>query len=111
MHKETPYAAGQQAAEKDLGLHPVTPPPSWTHGRKVTVPSATEKKAFMAHDRLPGGPADKMRPSDFDQKELRKGQRHEMEHTNSPALAKEIASDHIAEIPNYYEKILKVEKK
>lgn len=114
------YSKGADAAKQDLGLHAVQAPPHWTQDlkTKVTVPSALgrdarpqEKKAFLGHDYLHGGPADKKKPSDFNPKELRKGQKHEMEHTDSPALAKEIASDHLVEMPDYYERILKLEKK
>ena len=113
MQSNRAYRAGQARAQQDLGLHPVHPPAPWTQGvsMKVRVPSALEKRAFKHKDQLPGGPADKKKPSDFDPKQLRKGQKHEMEHTTDPALAKEIASDHLAEKPRYYEKLLKAEKR
>jgi len=111
MRAHRPYRAGCLQAESDLGLYPVEAPPPWTKGQRVTVPSSQEKRAFVGADRLHGGPADKKEPSDFDPKELRKGQHHEMEHTTDPALAREIASDHLVEMPDYYEKILKLEKK
>jgi len=34
----------------------------------------------------------------------------ELEHTNSKKLAKEIAMDHLAEIPDYYARLKKMEK-
>jgi hypothetical protein len=43
-------------------------------------------------------------------KQIRKGVKIEMEHTNSPTIAKEIAKDHLWEDPNYYTKLDKMEK-
>lgn len=42
-------------------------------------------------------------------KELKSGIKVEMEHTNDPDLAKEIAKDHLWEIPDYYTKLKKME--
>lgn len=55
------------------------------------------------HDRLPGGRADRMVPSDFDARALARGARHEREHTSDPGIAREIAMDHLAEDPAAYE--------
>lgn len=51
---------------------------------------------------LAGGRAAGKKPSDFDPAQLRLGTRHEMEHTDDPALAREIAMDHLAEDSQYY---------
>lgn len=48
--------------------------------------------------------------SDADPKELRIGIRVESEHTNWPPMAKRIALDHLSEIPDYYTRLLKMEK-
>lgn len=61
-------------------------------------------------DRLPGGLADERRPSDFDQKELRRGIKVEREHTDDPEIAREIAMDHLAEDAAYYEKLDALER-
>ena len=61
-------------------------------------------------DRLHGGLADKKRPGDFDPEQLRIGTRHETEHTNDEAIAREIAMDHLAEDPDYYRKLEKAER-
>lgn len=53
-------------------------------------------------DKLPGGLADNIPDSEFDSKQLEKGIEIEMEHVKDKELAKEIAKDHLAEIPNYY---------
>jgi hypothetical protein len=45
--------------------------------------------------------------SDFNPKVLAKGRRVEMEHTRNPKVAEQIAMDHLAEDPRYYDKLLK----
>lgn len=42
--------------------------------------------------------------------ELKKGIKVEMEHTNDPSIAREIAKDHLMEDPDYYDKLEKMEK-
>jgi len=61
-------------------------------------------------DRIPGGMADRSKPSDFDPEQLRMGIDVEMEHTKNRRLAKEIAMDHLKEDPRYYSKLKKVHK-
>ena len=61
-------------------------------------------------DQMKGGVADKKKPTDFDQKELKMGIEVELEHVNSREKAKEIAMDHLAEIPDYYTRLKKMEK-
>lgn len=56
-------------------------------------------------DILPGGAADNLPDSDFDQAALEEGTQHEMEHTDNPEIAKEIAKDHLSESPDYYEQL------
>ena len=60
-------------------------------------------------DQLPGGIADKFKPEDFDPKSLKQGQKVEMEHTHDKLTALEIAMDHLAEDPEYYEKLKTIE--
>lgn len=57
---------------------------------------------FMPEDVLGGGRADNAKESDFDPVELKNGTKHEMEHTDDKAIAKEIAMDHLSEDPHYY---------
>ena len=45
--------------------------------------------------------------SEFDFDSVAKGQRIEMEHTDEPSVAREIAMDHLVEDPDYYEKLEK----
>lgn len=63
-----------------------------------------------ARDRLRGGLADFRADSDFDPRQLRMGIRVEREHTRDWRLAKEIAKDHLAEIPDYYTRLAKMER-
>lgn len=60
-------------------------------------------------DRLPGGKADKKKPEDFDKAQLEIGIEIEMEHTDDPAVAQEIAMDHLTEDPEYYTHLRKME--
>jgi hypothetical protein len=48
--------------------------------------------------------------NEFDQEQLKIGIEIEKEHTDSPILAKEISKDHLAEIPDYYTRLVKMEK-
>ncbi|MFW9879124.1 MAG: DUF5661 family protein [Candidatus Thorarchaeota archaeon] len=63
----------------------------------------------MAKDKIPGGLAEGKKIK-FNKKQLRKGIKVEMEHTNDPAIAREIAKDHLVEDPKYYDKLEKMEK-
>jgi 8-oxo-dGTP pyrophosphatase MutT (NUDIX family) len=63
-----------------------------------------------AKEILKGGKGDNKPDSSFDQKQLSMGIDVEMEHTPSQLLAKEIAKDHLTEIPDYYTRLKKMEK-
>lgn len=56
----------------------------------------------MRTDKIHGGLADKKHPRDFDADELRRGVEVELEHTDDPDLALEIAMDHISEFGSEY---------
>lgn len=45
----------------------------------------------------------------YDEKELKMGIEVEQEHTNDPRMAERIAKDHLAEIPDYYTRLKKME--
>lgn len=60
-------------------------------------------------DLIPGGKADNKNKSDFDKDQLAKGKKVEMEHTNDPAKAEEIAMDHLEEDSKYYDKLEKID--
>ena len=61
-------------------------------------------------DKIPGGLADKKSKKDFDQKQLKVGIKIESEHTSDPAIAEEIAMDHLTEDKDYYKKLQELEK-
>lgn len=48
--------------------------------------------------------------SEFDSSELEKGIKVEMEHTDNPEIAKNIAKDHLSEIKDYYTRLLAMEE-
>ena len=74
----------------------------------VHVPSTEWKRSRK--DKLPGGIGDKTKPEDVDPKELEMGVAEEMEHTNDPKIAQEIALDHLTEDAHYYTLLKKIEK-
>lgn len=49
--------------------------------------------------------------SKFDPNELFMGIEVELEHTNDRNVAKNIAKDHLTELPDYYSKLKKMEKR
>jgi hypothetical protein len=57
-------------------------------------------------DRLHGGKADDKRPEDFDSDDIAIGTAIEMEHTNNPDIATEIALDHEKENDFYYDELI-----
>jgi len=60
-------------------------------------------------DQLPGGLADDKSPDDFDPEAVLKGMGVELEHTDDRRVATEIALDHLAEDPAYYDKLELIE--
>jgi hypothetical protein len=56
---------------------------------------------------LGGGKGDLTNPGDVDPTQLSIGIQVEMEHTNDPKIAQEIALDHLTEDPEYYTKLIK----
>jgi len=62
----------------------------------------------LLEDDIPGGRApDSHRWGHLDPEQLAIGKKVEMEHTDDPAVAEEIAADHLTENPNYYRKLKK----
>lgn len=57
--------------------------------------------------KLPGGVGDNTPTNAVDPVQLSLGVQIEMEHTNDPEIAKEIAMDHLTEDPEYYSKLVK----
>lgn len=63
-----------------------------------------EKKAFQQGFKHGADPDSKFIPA-----QLRRGTDVETEHTNDRAVAKQIAKAHLAEIPDYYTRLAKME--
>ena len=53
---------------------------------------------------LGGGLSSKFKGS-YDKNQLAKGTQVELEHTDNKVIAKKIAMDHLAEMPDYYDKL------
>jgi len=71
----------------------------------------THKHPYMiTKDKIPGGLAEGRADKDFDFDSVMEGIKVEMEHTNDPSVAYEIAKDHLTEDPKYYQKLKKIEK-
>jgi len=78
--------------------------------REVRALFQSGRLASTWKDKLPGGLADKKKPSDFYPKALAKGTKVEREHTSDDGIAQEVAMDHLTEDPSYYDKLEKIEK-
>lgn len=61
-------------------------------------------------DFIEGGKADDEHISKFDPEQITMGMKVEMEHTDDPRIALEIAMDHLEEISDYYTRLDKMEK-
>ena len=79
--------------------------------RGKVLNTSKAKPLVKAKDKIPGGRADKGRPKGATDAQVAKGVAHEMEHTNDPDIAREIAHDHLAEDPRYYDKLAAMEGK
>ena len=76
----------------------------------MSLKTLVEKLQKAHKDKIPGGLADKKKPEDFNAEALAQGIKVEMEHTDDPKVAKEIAMDHLSEDPEYYTKLKAIEK-
>ena len=56
-------------------------------------------------EKLKGGKADNRPDTDFDPEQLKIGIKVESEHTKDRKIAKEVAKDHLSEIPDYYKRL------
>lgn len=70
------------------------------------------KKNFAKkpHEFIKGGLSSGKSPSDFNQTQLKKGIKIEMEHTGDKRIAREIAMDHLVEDKFYYDHLIAMEK-
>jgi len=49
--------------------------------------------------------------SKIPRREILRGTKVEMEHTNNPYIAKRIAEQHLCEFPTYYKELIKMERR
>lgn len=63
----------------------------------------------LGKEYIQGGKADGKTDADFPEDQLDMGQKVEMEHTNDPAMAREISRDHLEEFKDYYTRLAKME--
>lgn len=75
--------------------------------KKKSLLDKIKSKLGLKEDNLPGGKGDKIDPKSVDKEELKKGIKHEKEHTSDVKIAMEIALDHLAEDPKYYTNLSK----
>lgn len=74
---------------------------SWLENRVILHDKGDRDQPVGKHQDAPD--------SDFNGVELQMGIDIEKEHTDDPVVAKEIAKDHLAEIPDYYTRLKKME--
>ena len=79
-------------------------------GEKLGIePDRFEEQVYMILGELITGGRSKGFNGKYDPKELKMGIAVEAEHTNSKLIAEKIAKDHLAEIPDYYTRLKKME--
>lgn len=71
---------------------------------KMKISSIRKLIREMWLDSMPGGTGDNASPLDFDLDQIELGVDDELEHTDDPETAMEIAMDHLTLDPNYYTK-------
>jgi hypothetical protein len=77
------------------------------HNLYRSQPSEADGNAKTSSEKLLGGAADGLPDSRYPKKELKKGIKHETEHTRNRSIAKEIAKDHLEERRDYYSALAK----
>jgi len=71
--------------------------------------SKLEEYIYMIMGSIFGSGRSKDFTGTYDPKELAMGIKVEMEHTTNPIIAERIAKDHLAEVPDYYTRLKKME--
>lgn len=83
---------------------------AYTKGNMIMRDFENSKKLMKEwKDKINGGKADESVPQEFNQSELSVGIKIEAEHSSDERMAKEIAMDHLKEIPDYYSKLVDME--
>jgi hypothetical protein len=73
--------------------------------------SPTDLRKSVVRDRIHGGLADKKPPRAFKMSDVKAGAKVEREHSDDPAIQREITRDHLTEDKDYYRKLAKMEAK
>jgi hypothetical protein len=88
--------------------------PASVRWRKVLLCDHCLKIAEKEEKQMRGSSKEEWEEEDeeieYNPKELKIGQQIEMEHTDDPAIALKIAKDHLRELPDYYSRLIKMEK-
>jgi hypothetical protein len=103
---------GEEVPEKSID-----PPASKMNGENdgMSLEPESDEVEQLAQDKeetgdmLQGGLGDEKSPLEFDPDQVLKGLSVEMEHSDNPMIALEIALDHLTEIPDYYDRLEKME--
>lgn len=124
MIKFKDYINEEDTDKEDKTLHEImnffattpNPPDDKIHAlakRLGLEPDKFEEKIYKILGSVLGaGKANKkhLKPEDVNKKELEMGIKVEMEHTKNKAISQRIALDHLAEFPDYYTRLKKMEK-
>jgi len=107
--------ANGDTVRKTLALPQVCGKPLSPYLVKSLTPYADSKPVQVVSgfksEAIPGGLSSGKNPTDFDPEQLAAGIKVEMEHTDDPDVAREIAMDHLVEDSSYYRKLSVMESK
>ena len=120
-NRKVRHAASMDILERVTDFLSESPNPTddefheWAEGEGVNVHGAEECAyvlASMAARFLTGGKANEkgINSTDVDPRQFAMGVKTESEHTPDPFVAARIALDHLAEIPDYYTRLAKMEE-
>lgn len=82
---------------------------SYRHSLARQGIKTTGKSSKVFHGKISGGLSEGKDVSKYPPEQVRKGIRVEMEHTDNPEIAREIAYDHLEEDKRYYDKLELIE--
>jgi hypothetical protein len=107
---ETEPSPEEAGIEPEIGLEPEVPVGDVENietdvADEIPLPGAGDE------EEIEGGLADGAEPQEFDSQQIIKGMEVEMEHSDDPKVALEIAMDHLTEIPDYYDHLEDMEAK
>jgi hypothetical protein len=98
----TDYTAGLEPKSRKLDVN-------FEHYR-AAIKHAYEIDIADFKDKIPGGMADGKPITNYDLGQLLEGIKYERMHTSDSMLALEIAKDHLEHIPDYYSRVMIIER-